>query len=433
MDELLDFLELRSHAGLPVRALSGGFQRRLAIALSLMNRPELLILDEPTTGLDPAVRLALWERVRELRADGTTVLLTTHYMDEAERLCDRLAVMTEGRVVADGSPRELILRLLAPEALELVVTEEEERTLLRELNGLRRMRAGGRLVLYVDDAAALLETVRSRDPARGRRPPGRRRPTDEPGGRLPGADGNAPGGRGVRSVLGFSPFALAVWRRNFAMYRRTWKLNLLPNFFEPLLYLVSIGIGVGAYVSEMGGTSYVVVPGAGPGGRGGDERGELRGHLQRLRAHELREGLRGHAHHAHPAGGRAGRRDSLGHDPSHPSTVAASTSLVLIAMAGLAPLADPRCGRVPLIPLTGLLFAAIGIAFSLRIPEHRPVQLLLHALLTPLFLFSDIFFPWRSGCPGSGSTWRRSCPCSTRSACSARPSRESSSWRSFST
>jgi lipooligosaccharide transport system ATP-binding protein len=119
--ELLDFLELRSHADVPVVALSGGFKRRLAIALSLMNRPELLILDEPTTGLDPAVRLSLWQRVRELRSEGTTVLLTTHYMEEAERLCDTLVILAEGRVVADGAPRQLIRDVLAPEALELEV------------------------------------------------------------------------------------------------------------------------------------------------------------------------------------------------------------------------------------------------------------------------------------------------------------------------
>src|SRR5262244_96996 len=83
VDALVDFLELRSHATMPVQRLSGGFKRRLAIAMSLMNEPELLVLDEPTTGLDPAVRLALWSRVRSLRAAGTTVLLTTHYMDEA--------------------------------------------------------------------------------------------------------------------------------------------------------------------------------------------------------------------------------------------------------------------------------------------------------------------------------------------------------------
>jgi lipooligosaccharide transport system ATP-binding protein len=113
--ELLDFLELRSHAHVPVRQLSGGFQRRLAVALSLINVPELLILDEPTTGLDPAVRLALWSRVRELRAAGTTVLITTHSLDEAQRLCDPVAIMAAGQVIASGAPAELIVTRLAPE------------------------------------------------------------------------------------------------------------------------------------------------------------------------------------------------------------------------------------------------------------------------------------------------------------------------------
>ncbi len=160
--ELLDFLELRSHADLPVRALSGGFQRRLAIALSLMNRPELLILDEPTTGLDPAVRLSLWERLRELRARGSTILLTTHYMDEAERLCDRLAILAEGRVVAEGAPKDLIREVVASEALELELPEEREASLLSDLHAVRRVRAGRRLMLYSEDAAALLATLRER-------------------------------------------------------------------------------------------------------------------------------------------------------------------------------------------------------------------------------------------------------------------------------
>jgi len=169
-DELLDFLELRSHADLPVTALSGGFKRRLAIALSLMNRPELLILDEPTTGLDPAVRLSLWQRVRELRSEGTTVLLTTHYMEEAERLCDRLVILAEGRVVADGAPRQLIRDVLAPEALELEVAPEDERRVVGDLDGVQRLRSGRRLMLYVRDAAALLETIRHRDDGPARDP-----------------------------------------------------------------------------------------------------------------------------------------------------------------------------------------------------------------------------------------------------------------------
>ena len=161
--ELLDFLELRSHADVPVVELSGGFKRRLAIAISLMNGPELLILDEPTTGLDPAVRQALWQRVRVLRAAGTTVLLTTHYMDEAERLCDRLVILSRGRIVADGTPSELIRRVLSREVLELDVSAESELGVVGELNGVERSRNGTRLSLYVEDAAALLETVRHRN------------------------------------------------------------------------------------------------------------------------------------------------------------------------------------------------------------------------------------------------------------------------------
>ncbi|MDG2304773.1 MAG: ABC transporter ATP-binding protein [Candidatus Binatia bacterium] len=157
VEELMDFLELRSHAGVPVRDLSGGYQRRLSIAMSLMNRPDLLILDEPTTGLDPAVRQALWARIRELQARGTTVLLTTHYMDEAERLCDRVAVFADGRVKSEGSPAELVARHLAAEALEIDCDEETEREVLGDGSGTRRIRAGNRLIVYSDDVAPLLE------------------------------------------------------------------------------------------------------------------------------------------------------------------------------------------------------------------------------------------------------------------------------------
>jgi len=165
MREVIDFLELKSHARLPVKQLSGGFQRRLAIALSLMNRPELLILDEPTTGLDPAVRLALWSRVRELRAGGTTVLLTTHYMDEAQRLCDRVAIISEGRAIAEGAPGELITTHLAPETVEFDCAPEEESALLSSVGLLpgRRLRAGRRVMVYLEDAAVLVDHIRHRD------------------------------------------------------------------------------------------------------------------------------------------------------------------------------------------------------------------------------------------------------------------------------
>jgi len=168
-DEMIEFLSLGSHRDVPVRHLSGGFQRRLAIAMSLMNRPELLVLDEPTTGLDPAVRLALWSRVRELRATGTTVLLTTHYMDEAERLCDRVGIVSAGRMIAEGSPRELIERTLASETIEIDCRQDEESRLLDGVAVPRhRLRAGGRLIFHLDDAAAFAENVRAREPGHRR-------------------------------------------------------------------------------------------------------------------------------------------------------------------------------------------------------------------------------------------------------------------------
>jgi len=162
-EELLDFLELRSHRTIPVAHLSGGFKRRLAIALSLMNEPELLILDEPTTGLDPAVRLALWGKIRDLRAAGTTVLLTTHYMDEAQRLCDRIAVMAEGRMLTEGAPMELIAEHLGVETIEVVCPPGDEAALLAGFApALQTLRAGGRLMLYTGDGERLAHHLRQR-------------------------------------------------------------------------------------------------------------------------------------------------------------------------------------------------------------------------------------------------------------------------------
>ncbi len=162
--ELIAFLELSSHATVPVKHLSGGFQRRLAIALSMMNRPELLILDEPTTGLDPAVRLALWSRIRELQAGGTTVLLTTHYMDEAQRLCDHVAIISGGKVIDEGKPSDLIVNHLARETVEFDCAPEEESAML---NGVsfpsHRLRVGRRLMIYLDDATLLINHIRHYD------------------------------------------------------------------------------------------------------------------------------------------------------------------------------------------------------------------------------------------------------------------------------
>jgi len=124
-DELLEFVELSDRADDRVEPLSGGMKRRLTIARSLINEPEVLLLDEPTTGLDPQARHVVWDRLYRLKRRGVTLLLTTHYMDEAEQLCDRLVVMDKGRIVAEGSPRELIERYSTREVVELRFADDD--------------------------------------------------------------------------------------------------------------------------------------------------------------------------------------------------------------------------------------------------------------------------------------------------------------------
>ena len=175
IDYLIDFLELSSHAAAPVDTLSGGFQRRLAIALSLMNHPEILILDEPTTGLDPAVRMALWSKIRELRNGGTTVVITTHYMDEAQRLCDQIAVMASGRMIAQGAPTELIESTLAVDTVEIDIAAEDQNKILQRLptktkSETKSMHAGGRMMLYTNNAREVLEVINDSGLLDGKRP-----------------------------------------------------------------------------------------------------------------------------------------------------------------------------------------------------------------------------------------------------------------------
>jgi lipooligosaccharide transport system ATP-binding protein len=135
-EELLAFARLDDRRDSRVDPLSGGMKRRLTIARALINRPELLLLDEPTTGLDPQARHLVWERLYGLKREGVTQVLTTHYMDEAEQLCDRLVIMDEGRIVAEGSPRSLIERFSTREVVELrFATPEEQEAALPHLEG----------------------------------------------------------------------------------------------------------------------------------------------------------------------------------------------------------------------------------------------------------------------------------------------------------
>ena len=165
-EQLLDFAQLTERAHDKVDPLSGGMKRRLTIARALVSDPELLILDEPTTGLDPQARHLLWDRLYRLKQQGVTLVITTHYMDEAEQLCDRLAVMDDGRFAAEGSPRQLIERYSTREVLELRfgAAEVDPRAVVAGLDGLvqRTEVLPDRLLLYAEDGELVLGEVHRR-------------------------------------------------------------------------------------------------------------------------------------------------------------------------------------------------------------------------------------------------------------------------------
>ncbi|MGH3884377.1 MAG: ABC transporter ATP-binding protein [Pseudonocardiaceae bacterium] len=162
--ELLDFTQLTDRAADPVDLLSGGMKRRLTIARSLVNNPELMLLDEPTTGLDPQARHLLWDRLFQLKQQGVTLIITTHYMDEAEQLCDRLVVMNGGLIVAEGSPGELIARYSTREVLELRFRPGDQHSWLDAVDDLadRIEKLPDRLLLYVVDGEAALSAAHQR-------------------------------------------------------------------------------------------------------------------------------------------------------------------------------------------------------------------------------------------------------------------------------
>jgi lipooligosaccharide transport system ATP-binding protein len=159
--ELLEFAQLTEKKDSKVEALSGGMKRRLTIARGLINDPDLLILDEPTTGLDPQARHILWDRLYRLKQQGVTLIITTHYMDEAEQLCDRLVIMDHGKIVAEGSPRSLIQDHSRPEVVELRFPVGVLEEVAPRLEGLapRVEVLADRALLYTDDSDATVEKV----------------------------------------------------------------------------------------------------------------------------------------------------------------------------------------------------------------------------------------------------------------------------------
>jgi lipooligosaccharide transport system ATP-binding protein len=166
VDELIEFAQLTERANAKVEPLSGGMKRRLTIARSLINDPEILLLDEPTTGLDPQARHVLWDRLYRLKQAGVTLVLTTHYMDEAEQLCDRLVVMDGGRIVAEGSPMQLIAEHSSREVAELRFAPGENATAATQIMALMAASDSrievlpDRVLLYVADGEAAVTHIR---------------------------------------------------------------------------------------------------------------------------------------------------------------------------------------------------------------------------------------------------------------------------------
>ena len=261
--ELLDFVQLTERADQRVDPLSGGMKRRLTIARSLMSEPDLLLLDEPTTGLDPQARHILWDRLYRLKQRGVTLVLTTHYMDEAEQLCDRLVVMDGGRIVAEGSPRGLIDQHATREVLELRLHRDElgndqvgddDEAAVAAIDGIgdRVEVLPDRILVYAHDGEAALAEVHRR----GIEPVGslvRRSSLEDVFLRLTGR----------MLITMATPTIVRVWESEFAVYRKTWTSHVVLAFVQPLLYLLGIGLGVGALidvnadsVSALGGISY---------------------------------------------------------------------------------------------------------------------------------------------------------------------------------
>ena len=159
--ELLEFAQLTEKQHTKVIALSGGMKRRLTIARALVNEPDILMLDEPTTGLDPQARHILWDRLFRLKEQGVTLLITTHYMDEAEQLCDRLIVMDKGKIMAEGKPSELIKKYSSKEVLEVRFGSERNREMVEKLKTFcERLEAlPDRILLYTQSGEKLLEQI----------------------------------------------------------------------------------------------------------------------------------------------------------------------------------------------------------------------------------------------------------------------------------
>ena len=397
-EELLDFVQLTDKARSKVEDLSGGMKRRLTIARSLVNRPEVLLLDEPTTGLDPQARHVVWDRLFRLKQQGVTLVLTTHYMDEAEQLCDRLVVMDKGLVVAQGSPSELIRAHSTREVTELRFGVGEHEVLADRLEDLAE-----RVEVLPD--RILLYTPRRRGRA-GRGPRPRTDPEDGagpallPGGRVPPPDRADAGGlmsapTDVPPRRGTLDGALRLLDYWAVVYRRTWRGSVISSFLVPLLYVLAMGVLLGGFIPGdparlEGATSYLafVAPGM-------------------VAAHTMTTAI---GETTYPVMGMLKWHKIYYSMIATPLTVgdivlaqlafitfrvATVSAVFLLVMSAFGVFASPLgvLGAFAVQLLLGLAFATPLFAFSATIRDESPYSLVFRLGMIPLFLFSGAFFP----------------------------------------
>ena len=386
IDELLDFVQLTERAGDKVEPLSGGMKRRLTIARSLVNDPDLLLLDEPTTGLDPQARHVVWDRLFRLKQQGKTFVVTTHYMDEAEQLCDRLVVMDHGAIVAEGSPWELIQRYSTREVVEVRFEDE------RPQNGV--FEGVAERVEELPDRVLLYTRRRRRD--RDRRSPSagcRRIRRSSGAARSRTSSSTSPAARwstDVESVL--QP--LRAYEHWLAQYRRVWRGTIGTSLVNPILYVTALGVGLGTIVDQTqntpGGVPYLDYVAPGPARRRRDadrhDRVELAGDGRDQVVARLPRDDR-------DAADRAGRvrRPPAVRDHARLHRRLPPTSSSIAAFGAVASWWGILV--VPVAVLIGTAFSMPMAALAARVEDDRTFVTIFRFLIVPMFLFSGTFFP----------------------------------------
>ncbi|TDU04471.1 Nod factor-specific ABC transporter NodJ protein [Streptomyces sp. 846.5] len=396
-EEGLESVGLADHAANGIEELSGGMQRRLLIARAMISRPALLLLDEPTTGLDPESRVVIWDQLSRLRQAGTTVVITSHYLDEIERLCDLVAVMHDGLIRQSITPGALLNSTMTERVVEFAgagLTAEAVASACIELPH-RLHRVGDRFLLLTDQPEEAARMIRERGLSGETRV--RQSRLEDSLLTFDHSDTGAPSSTAEPACgsprLPSAPrptLARHVWNRNAAMFRRAYRTSFIPNFFEPVLYLLAFGAGLGNYIdpSRVGGSyAQYVAPGL------------LAISAMNGAVFEVTYNIFVRLRHSRIY-------DAVITTPMEPRDIAlgellwsltrctayGAVFLALIAVAGLATAPTAPLALLA-FPLIGLTFAGMGMLFTARAHAINAYSYFYTLALTPLTMCSGAFFP----------------------------------------